>query len=214
MKKVFIIIAVAIAAVSCQKAEVPVSDNYLMTRVDLTTLVEPDYEGVSTPFLQTGVSYTYSLENVAPGAEVEWNISGDLSVSYSSDNLSATVMCTSDEVYVTGGVTATVSIPQMAFSLTYGTSHIGFWNSGIFHDDSLISGYMTNEGGYVELSEYYPGASGYEWNAMGYSTDNQGQPSAEFVRVARNLGDEVDVSVSFSNPFDEQVTIVRTFILP
>lgn len=66
----------------------------------------------------------------------------------------------------------------------------------------------------MELVQDFPGAYGYQWYAEnGLIAVNQGSYFANFVKESRSDFNETHVSVNFYNPFGEQTTIVRTFLV-
>ena len=158
---------------------------------------------------------TYEILNLPPSSTFQWQYSNKL---WKMSSTATTIsLKASDQTRIHAGlnVTATVNVQALGLSIpVMMSSSITYWKSGINMFDDLMIGTLTNSGGHVSLIENFNGAYGYNWYAdNGMVAELQGYYFTNFVNMQRADINETYISVDFYNPFGEQTTIVRQFLI-
>lgn len=175
-----------------------------------------EYPTISGP---TDVKITdsglYTISCIPPSATVEWQYSSELK--NSSSALTSKILTAKDKNRIHTGlnVTATLKIPALGLNIPLRVSNITYWKPGITFADDLMSGTITNDGGQVALIQNFSGAYGYEWRAdNGMVAEFQGYFFTNFMTLQKGVVPQSTyISVDFYNPFGEQTTIVRQFVI-
>lgn len=175
---------------------------------DLPTLTGPSDVRITT----YGV---YQVHNLPPSSTLQWQYSSGLR--NSSSVATSKFLTAIDQSHIQTGlnVTATIDVPVFDFSFVLHVSNITYWKSGINMSDDLMTGTITSDGGQVALIQNFNGAYGYEWRAdNGMVPEFQGYYFTNFMRMQRaDIQESTYITVDFYNPFGEQTTIARQFII-
>ena len=152
---------------------------------------------------------TYTIENLPPGAIVQWSAHPALQIS-SQQNNAIVVSGTT----ITGGcwIGAEISPP---FDRVLRKENITVWQSGINETPHLIQGEITPTGGNVRLSnEILAGTSNYYWwtDYETWTAVSQGMPYTLFTGSYNpSVADSASIIVDLTTPCGESVTLYRVF---
>ena len=175
---------------------------------DLPTLTGPSDVKITT----YGV---YQVHNLPPSSTLQWQYSSELR--NSSSIATSKILTAKDQSHIQTGlnVTATIAVPALDLSIILRVSNITYWKSGISISDDLMTGTITSSGGQVALIENFNGAYGYEWRAdNGMIPEFQGYYFTNFTRMQKaDPPESTYITVDFYNPFGEQTTIARQFVI-
>lgn len=152
---------------------------------------------------------TYTVENLPPGATVQWSAHPALQISSQQDNAIVVSGTT-----ITGGcwVRAEISPP---FDRVLRKENITVWQSGTHETPHLIQGEITPTGGNVRLSnEILAGTSNYYWwtDYETWTAVSQGRPYTLFTGSYNpSVADSASIIVDLTTPCGESVTLYRVF---